>query len=78
MSPILVNIVPESGGTLLLRVDPRQLFVDIDFSMLQAFPRDPLPPQYAFRDDSKDEPSALLYSALHSAGTLYQFSWSDP
>jgi hypothetical protein len=75
VSPILVDIVPHSGGTLLLRVDPRQLFVDVDFSALTAISTSP--PLYAFSDDSSDAQSATLYSALHNAGALYQFSWRD-
>jgi hypothetical protein len=76
VSPIVVDIVPENGGTLLLRVDPRQLFVDIDFS---ALPSTGGPsPQYAFSDDSTNVPSANLYSALRSAGALYQLTWQPP
>lgn len=73
VSPILVDFVPKNGGTLLLRIDPRRLFVDIDFSMLKQFSANP--PQYGFVDKSDDEPSALLYQALRGAGPLYQLSW---
>jgi hypothetical protein len=84
VSSISVDIVPEGAGTLLLRIDPRQLFSDVDFSMLsptqeacgKVFTSGA--PEYAFADDSSDQPSAILYQALHSAGALYQFSWSPP
>jgi hypothetical protein len=76
VSPILADIVPENSGTLLLRVDPRQLFVDVDFASLPQVSSSP--PLYAFSDDSSDVPSANLYSALRSAGALYQFTWQGP
>jgi hypothetical protein len=71
VSPIAVDLVPEDGGTLLLRVDPRNLFIGIDFSTLQEISQSP--PQYAFANNgSNDRP---LYQQLHSAGSVYQFSW---
>jgi len=72
VSPILVDLVPRDAGTLVLRVDPRQLFVDVDFSSLTTGSSNP--PLYTFGDDANGE-SAILYSALHSAGALYRFEW---
>ncbi len=72
VSPIPLDIVPTDGGTLLLRVDPRLLFVDIDFSMLMQVSSSP--PQYAFVDDSSDSESAVLYSLLHQS-SVYEFAW---
>jgi hypothetical protein len=75
VSPLPVDLVLRDGGTLLLRVDPRQLFVGIDFSTLSQVSSSP--PLYQFADGPTDAASVELYSALHSAGSLYRFSWSD-
>jgi hypothetical protein len=72
VSPILVDLVPRSAGVLTLRVDPRQLFVDTDFSALIAVSTSP--PLYTFGDDANGE-SATLYSVLHSGGPVYRFEW---
>jgi hypothetical protein len=84
VSPIPVDLVPENGGTMLLRVDPRPFFVDVDFSQLAlsstktrcAF--DGQLPVRTFADVSTDTPSTVLYSAPRSAGAQYQFSWQHP
>lgn len=73
VSPIQQPIALQSTGGLLLRVDPRLFFVDVDFSQLPA-----VTGGYAFSDD----PSAAgyapagqnLYANLRSVAP-YQFSW---
>ncbi|MEO8877841.1 MAG: hypothetical protein ABI461_19765 [Polyangiaceae bacterium] len=56
------------GGTLHLTIDPRLLFVNVDFSELAT---STTAGTYAFKDNSSDQPSGALYNALRSAGTLY-------
>jgi hypothetical protein len=67
--------VATSGG-LLVTIDPRQLFLNVDFSQLTMGPNG----SYAFSDDPTSSnytgPSRNLYQNLHSAGSLYTFSWS--
>ncbi len=67
----------ETSGGLLVTVDPRQLFVNVDFSQLTMGPNG----TYAFSDDPTSSnytaPSRNLYQNLHSAGSLYTFSWSS-
>jgi hypothetical protein len=81
VSPIPVSLVPQNGGTLLLRIDPRPFFVDVDFSDLALSstktrcPFDGQLPVRMFADESTDTPSTVLYSALRSAGSQYEFSW---
>ena len=83
VSPIPTRVVIQHEGGLVLRVDPRQLFVNVDFSKLGK-----LPNGYSFSDDPAQidpssplyysQPSANLYQNLHSAGTnapLYSFAW---
>jgi hypothetical protein len=76
VSPIPASIVVSATGGLLLRIDPRQLFLNVNFGLLPA-PQGGGP--YTFSDDpaSSDytQPSRNLYANLHSAGGLYTFLW---
>jgi hypothetical protein len=85
VSPIPTRLAIEHVGGLLLRVDPRQLFINVDFAQLGKFSSG-----YGFSDQPTEidpksplyysQPSANLYQNLHSAGTvdpLYSFVW-DP
>src|SRR5450432_2886562 len=72
VSPIPTSVQVEDQGGLLLRVDPRLLFVNVDFAALTA----PDGANFAFSDDSSDQPSVNLYENLRSAGGLYGFSWA--
>lgn len=76
VSPIPVDLVPVKGGTLVLSIDPRPLFSNVDFSQLHQFSSDP--PLYGFTDDSSNQPSISLYEALRSAGDVYAFEWVSP
>ena len=76
VSPIaLPPITPTQGGTLMLRIDPRELFVNVDFSSLKQ--ASTMPTRYRFADASTDQASASLYQALRASGNLYQFSWEQ-
>ena len=77
VSPIQEPVTIEKTGGLLLRIDPRTFFVDVDFSQL---PADPTTGGYAFSDDPSDSAAYAptgqnLYSNLRSTAP-YQFSWS--
>ena len=74
VSPIQQPIALQQAGGLLLRIDPRLLFVDVDFSQLPAdgaggfaFSDDPSAPGYAPTGQN-------LYANLRSVAP-YQFSW---
>ncbi len=67
VSPIPTALEPRASGKLLVRVDPRLLFVNVDFTV-------PASGQYVFPDDSSDQPSRNLYQNLHSAAP-YEFEW---
>jgi hypothetical protein len=75
VSPIPTSVLVASSGGLLLRIDPRLLFVNVDFSQLTAssdvfgFSDDPTSADYT-------QPSLNLYQNLHSAGRLYTFLWT--
>jgi hypothetical protein len=81
VSPIPTAVAVGTTGGLLLRIDPRFLFVNVDFSQLTKFSS-----TYGFSDDPSSpqytQPSRNLYSNLHSSGVLqqhaalYTFTWS--
>ena len=69
--PTTVSV--RTTGGLLLRIDPRLLFVNVDFSQLA-----PSGGSYVFSSDpSANQPSFNLNANLRSSGTLFTFSW-DP
>ena len=85
VSPIATSTQVETTGGLLLRIDPRLLFVNVDFGKLGKFSSG-----YAFSDDPREadpksplfysQPSSNLYTNLHrgSGGpgaALYSFVW---
>jgi hypothetical protein len=71
---IPTSVVVGTTGGLLVRIDPRLLFVNVDFSQLTKFSD-----TFGFTDDpgSPDytQPSLNLYQNLHSS-SAYSFSWS--
>ena len=81
VSPIPVDLAVERSGELLLRIDPRLLFSNIDFGALVRSADG----RYRFSDEPAQtdsnspffysQPSANLYQNLHSAGNLYRFVW---
>lgn len=85
VSPIPTTVGVQAAGGLLLTIDPRQLFNNVDFGQLAN-----VSGSYVFSDDPSDsnpssptfysQPSVNLYSNLMSAGTtngpnLYSFEW---
>ena len=77
VTPIPTTVQVETEGALLLRVDPRLLFTNVDFSQLPAAVNDS---PRAFTDgpdpnQGSDQPSINLYNNLTQAGPLYAFSW---
>jgi len=73
VSPIPTTVSVQSTGGLLVRIDAKRLFVNVDFSQLAKFSS-----TYGFSDDPTSagytQPSINLYSNLRSSGT-YSFSW---
>jgi len=59
---------------LLLRIDPRRLFGQVDFG---ALPNQSEDGSYSFSDSqaATDSPSLNLYGNLKATGPLYRFSW---
>jgi hypothetical protein len=74
VSPIDVSITPKNGGTLLLRIDPRGWFTNVDFAQLDEVQG--APPLYAFKDETEAGPNASLYHGLQARSGVYAFSWT--
>jgi hypothetical protein len=73
VTPILTSISLSQSGTLVLNVDPKALFLNVDFSELPEFSTDP--PTYGFTNDGSNQPSVNLYDNLRAAGPVYRFTW---
>ena len=74
VSPIAIDITPHAPGSLLLRVDPRGLVSNVEFSLLERV--SDAPTLYRFADSSDDQPSANLFNGVRATGA-YSFEWLD-
>ena len=73
VSPIAVDLRARPGRSLLLRVDPRAMFANVDFSTLTASDG-----VYQFADaPGVDQASDNLYAGLRRPGGVYSFSWLE-
>jgi hypothetical protein len=76
VSPIATSVAVGTTGGLVLRIDPRHLFVNVDFALLA-----PSGDSFAFSDDPTSgaytQPSRNLYQNLHAGGGLYTFDWDN-
>ncbi len=75
VTPIPIDIVPREGGDLVMRVDPRGWFANVDFAKLEKVADEP--PLYRFHDASDDQPSTSLYDGLRASIGPYAFSWIE-
>jgi hypothetical protein len=75
VSPIRVDLTPTAGGSLLLRVDPRGFFTNVDFSGLKKASSHPL--LYRFQDNDDDPPSLNLFRGVEASSGVYAFEWKD-
>jgi hypothetical protein len=74
VSPIPTAVQVETEGALLLRIDPRLLFTNVDFSQLPPA-TDGSARSFTDAKEGSDQPSVNLYNNLKQAGPLYAFSW---
>ena len=75
VTPIPVDLTPARAGQLVLRVDPRGWFANVEFSSLEQVST--APPLYRFHDSSDDQPSTSLYAGLRSSIGPYTLSWES-
>jgi hypothetical protein len=71
---VLAGVIVASTGGLLVRIDARKLFTNVDWSALPKFSD-----AYGFADQpNHDQPSTNLYANLHAgsgSGSPYSFAW---
>jgi hypothetical protein len=75
VTPIRIDLTLAQGGTLLLRVDPKVWFANVDFAQVPVDPSDPA--RRKFLDDSSDDPDRKLYAGIRSTAA-YTFNWQAP
>jgi len=76
VTPISVDFALAQGGTLLVRVDPRAWFRNVDFAQIAADPDNPA--QRKFLDRSQGQPDLAFYGGLRAASGTYLFNWQSP
>jgi len=73
VSPIEVNLVATGHTSLLLQIDPRGMFGNVDFSTLSETDG-----TYRFADATGlDQASDNLYAGLRRSSGVYRFSWLE-
>jgi hypothetical protein len=74
VSPIVLDYAVRQGGRLVLRVDPRGFFANVDFS---ALPKPAGAGAYEFADRPGDQASNSLFAGLRAANGTYSIAWSE-
>jgi hypothetical protein len=73
VSPIPIDLTPQSNGELRIAVDPRVWFGAVDFSTLIV--RDPATLIYQFSNSAQTEADINLYNGMRATQGAYQFRW---
>lgn len=73
VTPIPVDVTPRGTGALLVRVDPRGWFANVELDDLE--PVTPESDLHVFPDDNSSQPASNLYRGLRSASGVYTFEW---
>jgi hypothetical protein len=75
VSPIAVSLTASAGRDLLLQVDARGMFANVDFQKLTTVSAGG---EYQFADQTGvDQASDNLYAGLRRASGVYSFSWLE-
>lgn len=73
VTPIPVDITPRGTGALLVRVDPREWFGNVDFGELEVMAETDL---RRFSDDESNQAARNLFIGVRSASSgAYRFEW---
>ena len=75
VSPIPIKLRPRSSGTLLVRIDPRGFFTNVDFSVLTQ--EQEHPPLYRIQDSPADAASNDFLLGIHASAGVYAFEWTE-
>jgi hypothetical protein len=73
VTPIPVSVTPHDGGALIVRVDPRAWFSNVELGELEKVSPDS--DLRRFPDETAGQPATNLYNGLRSASGVYAFSF---
>jgi hypothetical protein len=73
VTPIATNVTPHGTGALLVRVDPRGWFSNVELGELEQVSAET--DLRRFPDDNSNQPATNLYRGLRSASGVYTFEW---
>jgi hypothetical protein len=73
VTPIPVDVTPRGTGALLVRVDPRGWFSNVELAELE--PVSPESDLRIFPDDNGNQPASNLYQGLRKGSGVYTFEW---
>jgi hypothetical protein len=76
VSPIPIDLPITSGGSLVVRIDPRPWFATLDFGQLEKVSDSP--PLYRIPDTRDSTPGTILLDGIQSRASVYTFDWRQP
>lgn len=74
VTPIPIDITPTNGGSLVVRIDPRAWFANVELGELT--PVSPATDLRRFPDATDGQPATNLYRGLRASSGVYTFSWA--
>lgn len=74
VTPIPTSITPSGEGALLVRVEPRAWFANVELGELPRVSPDSELARFVDASNA-DQPSENLYAGLRSSGGVYTFEW---
>ncbi|HZS36925.1 MAG TPA: hypothetical protein VFF06_08865 [Polyangia bacterium] len=76
VTPIAIDVTPTVGGSLQLRIDPRGMFNEVDFTSTDVTKVSDSPLLYRI-PDAKGGAGGALFDGLRSNSSVYSFIWSN-
>lgn len=73
VTPIPVDVTPRGAGALVVRIDPRGWFANVELEELERV--SPETDLRRFPDDNSNQPASNLYRGLRSSTGVYTFEW---
>lgn len=73
VTPVAVDITPADGGALVVRIDPRGWFANVDFGELEPVAAGS--DLRRFPDETTGQPATNLYRGLRASAGVYSFEW---
>jgi hypothetical protein len=76
VTPIKIDVTPTPGGSFQLRIDPRGMFNEVDFTSSDLIKVSDSPLLYRI-PDSKGGAGGGLFDGLRANSGVYSFNWSN-